>query len=541
MKKYLVIFSMIATLAVTGCNNQTVPDDGSSNTPSQSSNDGGSDSSGQAQGHVHTFGVAWRTNETHHWHVCTGTLEDGSACTERSDYAEHTWDNGTVVTPAGATTPGQMKYMCTACKRTKFETIDPTGEGGVENDNFTIYAPEDTSMLTKNCKKYIDDMRDQEKTLPDKYKYHDLYGASGVNIDEGSKADNQRQYLDTGNVNGQNRSVGSIPDRSDKSMGVQIAFVPSESLKNKTYTVSYSVNQDMSGAKTVTTTSTSVNLRNLFVNQKYYVSVSAEGKSSETISFTTGDYPRWILARSLEGKEDGRGIYNVRDMGGYMTQSGQRVKQGLVFRGGEITTMSNNGHYNTITEVAKKAFREDMGMVGGVELDLRGTGDITDNYNACAFAVNGDIGFQRYAIKSYEQTFTQTRSYVAPIFELLKNANNKPVYYHCHGGADRTGTIGFLLNGLLGVSYTDLVIDFELTSYSSIDNEHIRCHIQGYQHSYDRWPALISQIKSDTTGGYAWNDNALLKDNIYNFLNKACSVPTGTLDTIRNIMLEPAQ
>ena len=541
MKKYFVILSMIATLVVTGCNNQPVPSDDSSNTPSQSSNDGGSDSSGQAQGHVHTFGAAWRTNETHHWHVCTGTLEDGSACTERSEYAEHTWDNGTVATPAGATTPGQMKYMCTVCKRTKFETIDPTGDG-LENDNFIIYTPDDTTMLTKNCKKYIDDMRAQEKTLPDKYKYHDLYGSNGVNIDEGSKADSQRQYLDTGTVNGKNQTVnGSIPDRSDKSMGVEIAFTPSDSLKNKTYTISYSTNQDMSGAITKTTTSNSYVLRNLFVNQKYYVKVSAEGKSSEILSFTTGDYPRWILARSLEGAEDGRGIYNVRDMGGYMTYSGQRVKQGLVYRGGEITTMTSSGHYNTITEVARTAFREDMGMVGGIELDLRGTGDITDNYNACAFAKNGDIGFQRYAIKSYEQTFTQTRSYVAPIFELLKNANNKPVYYHCHGGADRTGTIGFLLNGLLGVSYTDLVIDFELTSYSSINNEHIRCHIPGYQHSYDRWPKLIQQLQEDTTGGYAWDGNALLKDNIYNFLSKACSVPTTTLDTIRSIMLEPAQ
>ena len=543
MKKHLVLLSMIAALAVTGCNFNPAPSgDDSSDDVSESSNDIASDSSAQAQGHVHTFDRAWRTNETHHWHACTGKLEDGSACTEKGSYAEHTWDDGTVVTKPGATTPGQMKYMCTVCKRTKFETIDPTGEGGVENENFTIYTPEDTSMLTKNCKKYIDDMRAQEKTLANKYKYDDLYGTNGVNIDEGSKADSQRQYLDTGTVNGKNQTVnGSIPDRSDKSMGVRIDFVPSDSLKNKTYTISYSTNQDMSGAITKTTTSTSYVLRNLFVNQKYYVSVSAEGKSSEILSFTTGDYPRWILARSLEGAEDGRGIYNVRDMGGYMTYSGQRVKQGLVFRGGEITTMTSSGHYNTITEVARTAFREDMGMVGGIELDLRGTGDITDNYNACAFAKNGDIGFQRYAIKSYEQTFTQTRSYVAPIFELLKNANNKPVYYHCHGGADRTGTIGFLLNGLLGVSYTDLVIDFELTSYSSINNEHIRCHIPGYQHNYDRWPKLIQQLQEDTTGGYAWNGNALLKDNIYNFLNKACSVPTATLDTIRNIMLEPAQ
>ena len=88
------------------------------------------------------------------------------------------------------------------------------------------------------------------------------------------------------------------------------------------------------------------------------------------------------------------------------------------------------------------------------------------------------------------------------------------------------------------LSYTDLVIDFELTSYSSIDNEHIRCQIPGFQHSYDRWPALINQLKTDTTGGYAWDDDALLMDNIENFLVKACNVPQATIDTIRDIMLE---
>ena len=219
-----------------------------------------------------------------------------------------------------------------------------------------------------------------------------------------------------------------------------------------------------------------------------------------------------------------------------MTYSGKRVKQGLVFRGGEITNMSNSGHYVTIADSAKEVFRNEMKI--GVELDLRGASDISDGYKACAFAENGDMEYVQKAIKSYEQTFTNTRDMVDDIFEILKNADKKPVYYHCFGGADRTGTIGFLLNGLLGVSYTDLVIDFELTSYSSIDNEHIRNHMNGHQHQYDRWPALINQLKTDTTGGYKWDDNALLMDNIENFLVKACNVPQDTINTIRNIMLE---
>ena len=410
--------------------------------------------------------------------------------------------------------------------------------GNKANSNFELFDPEDTSMLSANCKAYIDDMRAYQATVDDPYKYHEIT----LNIEDSSKG-----YLDTGSVNGVNDTVnGQIPDRSDKSQGVELKFEPK--VEAEEYKVLVSQNKNFDDAKEFTTKGNSVKATNLFVNTTYYWKVVADDKESEVRDFTTEDYPRWILARSLSGVEDNRGIYNVRDMGGYMTDSGKRVKQGLVFRGGEITTMSGNGHYNTITETAKKAFRDDMGMVGGVELDLRGAGDISDNYRANGFAVDGDIEYRQIAIKSYEETFnkngsgstnpTEARANVVAIFDLLKNADQKPVYYHCFGGADRTGTVGFLLNGLLGVSYEDLVIDFELTSYSSINNEHIRNHLDGHQHRYDRWPALINYVKTDTTNGYAWDNNKLLKENIENFLVKSCGVTQETVNKVRSIMLE---
>lgn len=427
--------------------------------------------------------------------------------------------------------PVAIALLLTACGGNSSEPAKSSQ--APKDDNFTLIDPTDTSMISSKVKAYVDAMREQEESLDDPYNLGDgqLGGEVGVQVEN---------FLDEGDVNGKNQTVnGQIPDRSDKNMGVELKFESKLDLEPSEYKVLVADNEDFENAKElVPNDNLEVNARNLFVNTEYYWKVVAGDEESEVKTFETGDYPRWILARSLTGEEGGRGIYNVRDNGGYMTSSGKRVKQGLVYRGGEITTMTSSGHYNTITEVAKKAFREDMGMVGGIELDLRGNSDIGDGYKACGFAKDGDIDYVMHAIKSYEQTFTQTRSEIAPIFEILKNADKKPVYYHCFGGADRTGTIGFLLNGLLGVSYTDLVIDFELTSYSSINNEHIRSHIQGHQHSYDRWPALVNQIKNDTTGGYAYDANASLEDNIENFLVNACSVPQATIDTIRDIMLE---
>ena len=397
--------------------------------------------------------------------------------------------------------------------------------------NITLINPEDTSMVTSNVKQYIDDMRQQEQQYKieggDIYKLWDLYGADGINIDEGSKKDEERVYLDTGEVNGKNTTVrNKIPDRSDKNTGVNLKFEVKEGHEQEEYNVVISTNENFENSTQYATSENSINIQNLFANTKYYWKVVAGEEESKPGEFTTGNYVRWISARP---------VYNVRDLGGYMTQSGKRVKQGLVYRGGEITNKVWGDHTLTNAEESKAIFNDVMNI--GVELDLRGASDIGDGYKDYAFRP-GENRYKQHAIKSYEETFTKTRSEVAPIFDLLANADNEHVYFHCYGGADRTGTIGFLLNGLLGVSYSDLVIDFELTSYSSINNEHIRCHIDGYQHQYDRWPKLINQIKTDTTGGYAYDESKLLKDNIKEFLLKACSVKEESINKIEQIMLE---
>ena len=410
--------------------------------------------------------------------------------------------------------------------------------------NIKLNSVENATMVTSNVKQYIDDMKKQEVQYKaeggDIYKIWDLYGDDGIDIDEDfhKVKDENRVYLDTGDVNGKNATVrGKTPDRSDKNTGVDLFFNVVEGHEAEEYRVLVSQNENFENAKVYTTNETSINVKNLFVNTQYYWKVEANNDESEIGTFTTGDYVRWISARPL---------FNVRDNGGFMTDSGKRVKQGLVYRGGEITIKTWGDHALTATEESKQIFREDMGMVGGIEIDLRGTGDIGDGYKSNAFAEDGDIAYEMLAIKSYNETFskngsgatnpTQARQTVAKIFEHLKEADKKPVYYHCYGGADRTGTLGFLLNGLLGVSYSDLVIDFELTSYSSINNEHIRSHLR--DHQYDHWRNLINFVKTDTTNGYAYNEEASLKENIYNLLNVGCNSPKETLDTIRDIMIE---
>ena len=366
--------------------------------------------------------------------------------------------------------------------------------------------PSDVSQCTSNCKAYVDAMREQHETIEDDYILNNLKGNAGVDI---------RNYDDV--------EPGPY---SDVSTGVDLKFNVDEGFTAEKYNVKVSLNEDMSDAKEYSVEDgNSVNVNNLFVNKTYYWQVSAGDEVSEVSSFTTGDYPRWISAQPL---------FNVRDNGGYMTSYGKRIKQGLVFRGGEITTKefnrSGEKHIKTVTEESKDVFKNVMKI--GVELDLRSATENEGNYTSCGFADDGDIDYLLCDAGSYENYINNPKK-IVEIFNAFANADKKPVYYHCYGGADRTGTVGFLLGAILGMSYTDLVIDFELTSYSSISTrERKRSHLRR-EGNWDRWDALISSL----TGQATWASEDTLLNNVEKYLN-ANGVTHDVCEQIRKVMIE---
>lgn len=68
--------------------------------------------------HVHAAATAWSKDATNHWRECTV-----SGCNEQLDKAAHTWDEGTVTTPATFTSDGVKTYTCTVCEKAKTEIV----------------------------------------------------------------------------------------------------------------------------------------------------------------------------------------------------------------------------------------------------------------------------------------------------------------------------------------------------------------------------------------------------------------------------------
>ena len=303
----------------------------------------------------------------------------------------------------------------------------------------------------------------------------------------------------------------------------------------------------------------SAKLPNLFRNTKYYYQLVDGDDASQMKNFVTGDYTRMITMGDIS---------NVRDMGGYMTSYGVPVNQGLIYRGGEMAPEAfsdgGNRHSANWTEAAQKVQEEVMNI--GLELDLRtksGSGNMTEsplnwegeweapNYNPALTDktenVNGKAQYVRSAINSFDSFITDQnrksesdnagRNLPKEIFEYFANADKQHVYFHCWGGADRTGVTGFLLLGILGVSYTDAIIDFELTTLTN----NKRCHMHNSQNAHmpKFLNLFVSGYEFERDGQkypYVFDEEATFNQNAANML-MAMGIEEETIEQIRGIML----
>jgi protein-tyrosine phosphatase len=191
--------------------------------------------------------------------------------------------------------------------------------------------------------------------------------------------------------------------------------------------------------------------------------VSSDGKSLADGFITTEGQVRMIYVPS---------IMNVRDLGGWQTTDGKRIKYGKIYRGGEL-----NGQY-VATEEDIRTLR-DLGIEAEIDMRYLGENDgagtsafgflgledmddddddlytylFTDNSGCCAL--------QHLTLNYWQQRYKKEFLFIVENLRL-----GRPVYAHCIWGADRTGQLAILLEGLLGVPYDGLIKDLELTSFS---------------------------------------------------------------------------
>ena len=232
-------------------------------------------------------------------------------------------------------------------------------------------------------------------------------------------------------------------------------------------TLYVSENEDYSDAlvKSMASGTDSIDVYNLIPNRTYNWKVvnSASGAVIESGKFKTTGHVRML-------KIDG--IFNVRDMGGWIGLGGNPIKYGKIIRGSRLNVNSSTQKIITpegIEELRRLGIRAELDMRDQGNAPMEGGGERHSYLGEDIPIVNIDGAYN-----SRIATFADAPQSIQGIQKMIDwFKQDKPVYLHCSVGADRTGTVAYLVGALCGMSEDALAREFELTSFSgdSVDNE----------------------------------------------------------------------
>lgn len=160
------------------------------------------------------------------------------------------------------------------------------------------------------------------------------------------------------------------------------------------------------------------------------------------------DALRWIRTSA------GATAWNVRDLGGWACDGGT-VRYGLLIRGGKLAAAD------------RAVLVGDLGIQHDLDLRGREGGGADDEPSMTASPLGGDVWYtrtQQYAWYALTPV-TTWQTYLRCVIDAV--THREPVYFHCTAGADRTGTLACVLEGLLGMNQSDIDKDYELTTFYS--------------------------------------------------------------------------
>ncbi len=191
---------------------------------------------------------------------------------------------------------------------------------------------------------------------------------------------------------------------------------------------------------------------NNFVHDRYYWKMLA--MSDGAVLYETAPQSFNVDTDSIRWF-DIKGATNVRDIGNIKLNGNLRLKSRMIYRGSELDGMVTAG------KSGLKYLSHSIKIK--TDLDLRRADDIDKN----GISPIKNANLINIPIRAYADIFTGSeREKYAKIFKVLANPDSYPVYMHCIAGADRTGTVIYILLCLLGADTDTADYEYELTSAS---------------------------------------------------------------------------
>ena len=211
-----------------------------------------------------------------------------------------------------------------------------------------------------------------------------------------------------------------------------------------------------------------------------------EGQTAVEISGLNPDIPHYfeIISENSAGIITGErrlpleGTFNFRDLGGYETTEGRRVRWGKVFRSDHLSRLTDRDiaflhrmkvrcvcDFRTSAEVQKRPDRF-PGDGSGEYLHLP-----IDNlkFNPTTLfekLKKGDTSWltQEFLIDGYILNIDKFAAIWGEVFRRLADPGQMALVFHCTGGKDRAGTCAALILLALGVPEETVILDHGLSN-----------------------------------------------------------------------------
>ncbi len=266
------------------------------------------------------------------------------------------------------------------------------------------------------------------------------------------------------------------------------------------------------------TEKTHVRLDNFEIGRTYAWKVTAKTAGGEVSAggrFVTEDRaPRLMHLH---------GVPNMRDIGGLKGLDGRRVRQGRIYRSAGLNSNASKAKDGTmkpgkerLNDFARKYAKNTLGI--RTDIDLRSDREC---FGMTGSPLGPEVKWLHVSSSAYSGFHKQGgKEAFAKVFRAFLDAERYPLVFHCIAGADRTGSLAFVLEALLGVDEDDLYRDWEVTGFSKSKLD--------FRHE-TRFDKLVK--------GFDAYPGATIHERVVAFV-KSCGFTDADIARFRDLMLE---
>jgi len=238
------------------------------------------------------------------------------------------------------------------------------------------------------------------------------------------------------------------------------------------------------------------------------------------------------------------GCVNFRDLGGYPTGDGRRLRWRTLFRADGLARLDAD-------DCAQLA---DLGLA--TVIDLRTVGEVEQRgrFPMETFEVEyhhlplTDVlppqeDLSRYdepafVTSRYRQLFTEGSGSLAQAVRILADPGALPAVFHCSAGKDRTGILAALVLGFLGVPRPVIVDDYALSAEAMVALlARLKVEFADAADEIDRYAPAVTSVSPHTMDAFL---DALEEEHGgFERLAETLGV-TDAVERLRSTLLEPA-